>query len=560
VTRLVRPAALTLLLLLAAPTIALAHPLGNFTVNHYSRLEPAGNGVRVMYILDMAEIPTFQEQPKIDADRDGRLSDEERDRYADERADELRRNLHLRLDGAPTTLRLENRSLSFPPGQGGLDTLRLEVVYAAELPSDPRGPIQLTYRDDNSPNRIGWREIVARPGTVGTQIQQASVPTDDQSDELRSYPEDLLNSPLNVREARLTFVPGTVAAGPLAAAGPRVVERSKDVYAELAAAEDLSLPVILFSLVTATVLGALHALSPGHGKTVVAAYLIGSRGTARHAVFLGATVTATHTIGVYALGLVTLYLSQYVLPERLYPILQITSGLLVVGIGVVLFVSRLRGALAQRRPRSDQWEVDRGHPHSRGHDHDHDHADGHDHPDDHAHDHAPPHDHRHDDAVDERAHALALVGVGQAHGQPTGQWRVERGEVRLPANDPAALTHSHGGRPHAHLPPGADGQQVTWRSLLALGVSGGLLPCPSALVVLLSAIALHRVAFGLLLIVAFSLGLAAVLVGIGLLLVYAGRFLQRLSFRPGLTTRLLPVASALLVVVAGLVITIEALP
>ena len=126
--------------------------------------------------------------------------------------------------------------------------------------------------------------------------------------------------------------------------------------------------------------------------------------------------------------------------------------------------------------------------------------------------------------------------------------------------DHAPLTHSHGGRPHSHLPPGADGQGVTWRSLLALGVSGGLLPCPAALVVLLGAIALHRVAFGLLLIVAFSIGLAAVLTGIGLLLVYARRSLQRLNVGGGPIGRLLPVASALVIVVAGLAITLQALP
>jgi ABC-type nickel/cobalt efflux system permease component RcnA len=111
------------------------------------------------------------------------------------------------------------------------------------------------------------------------------------------------------------------------------------------------------------------------------------------------------------------------------------------------------------------------------------------------------------------------------------------------------------------LPPGADGRPVTWRSLLALGVSGGLLPCPSALVVLLGAIALHRVAFGLLLIVAFSLGLAGVLVGIGLLLVLARGLLQRLSLGGGgLATRYLPVASAFVVLVAGLFITLQAVP
>lgn len=122
--------------------------------------------------------------------------------------------------------------------------------------------------------------------------------------------------------------------------------------------------------------------------------------------------------------------------------------------------------------------------------------------------------------------------------------------------------HSHGGgRPHTHLPPGADGSRVTWRSLLALGISGGLLPCPSALVVLLSAISLHRVGYGLLLVVAFSLGLACTLMGIGLAFVYAGRLVKRRanSFAAGRVTRVLPALSAFVIASVGAVICYEAL-
>jgi nickel/cobalt transporter (NicO) family protein len=514
---------LAVVVALGAPATARAHPLGNFTVNHYSRIEPAGDGVRIFYVLDMAEIPTFQEKARIDADRDGQVTDAERDRYAEARADELRTNLHLTLQDAPVAVRALSQSVSFPPGQGGLETLRLEAHFEASI--TPRGDraIQLTYRDDNDIDRLGWREIVARPGAGDTRIEQTTVPSDDRSDELRQYSDDLLSSPLDVREARLAFVPGSVssATGWNAGADPEVeaqarpasalVERGANVYASLAATQDLSLPVILLSLATALVLGAVHALSPGHGKTVVAAYLVGSRGTAGHALFLGATVTATHTIGVYALGLVTLYLSEYVLPEQLYPVLEIVSGLLVVTIGGWLLIGRLRGALARRH--HDHY----GHGHAHGHSHGHSHGDGPEHTHDHHADH--PHEHSHD-----------------------------------------GLTHSHGGSTHSHLPPGSDGQPVTWRALLALGVSGGLLPCPSALVVMLSAIALHRVAFGLLLIVAFSLGLAGVLVGIGLLLVFARDRLQRLRFGGGLATRYVPVVSAFVVLVAGLLITVQALP
>ena len=516
------------------PPIAAAHPLGHFTVHRHSRIEPAGDGVRIVYVLDLAEIPTFQERPNVDADRDGQLGEAERERYADRSGEELRGRLKLTLDGAPAELRLVSRSLSFPPGQAELPTLRLEAVYAATLPGGTRGPVELVYRDDNNPTRIGWREVVARAGAADTRVERATVPTDDLSDALRSYPDDLLNSPLNVREARLTFVPGMIPSeSPAAADGP-IAAHGRDIYASLTAAEDLSLPSVLFLLGLAMVLGAGHALSPGHGKTVVAAYLVGSRGTAKHALLLGATVTATHTAGVYALGLVTLYLSQYVLPERLYPILRVVSGRLVVGIGGWLLARRLRRALhpaarsgrGQAHVPEDGYEHDHGHGGDRRHDHELAHADGR--AADRGHSHDPHHAHGHD------------------HPDPG-----DRAQVHA---------HAHGGLAHAHLPPGADGQPVTWRSLLALGISGGLLPCPSALVVLLSAIALHRVPFGLLLVVAFSIGLASVLVGLGLLLIYARRLLQRLSFAAGPSTRLLPVASAVVIVVAGLVITVQALP
>jgi ABC-type nickel/cobalt efflux system permease component RcnA len=275
--------------------------------------------------------------------------------------------------------------------------------------------------------------------------------------------------------------------------------RMPDQFANLIAARELTPAAIGLALLLALLLGAGHALTPGHGKTIVAAYLVGARGTARHAIFLGLTTTITHTAGVFALGFVTLWISNYILPEQLYPWLELISGVLVVGIGLMLFRSRLAGFFK------------RG---AHSHDHEHGHAHDHDHRHDHDHDHNPGHDH--------------------GHG------------------------HDHGPHGHSHMPPGADGQPVTWRGLLALGISGGLLPCPSALVVLLSAIALHRVAFGMLLIVAFSVGLAGVLTGIGLLLVYARRLFERFP-TDGRLLRALPIASAGFVTVAGLVIAFGAL-
>ncbi|MBW4632532.1 MAG: sulfite exporter TauE/SafE family protein [Iphinoe sp. HA4291-MV1] len=237
----------------------------------------------------------------------------------------------------------------------------------------------------------------------------------------------------------------------------------------------------LVAITAAFVWGAMHAMSPGHGKTIVGAYLVGSHATPKQAVFLGLTTTLTHTIGVFALGLVTLFASHFILPERVYPWLSFVSGVMVVAIGLNLFFSYL---------------------YSHHHHHHHHHGE-HDHH--HHHHHHDEHDH-----------------------------------------------HHH----HSHLPP--KDSPVTWRRLLALGISGGLVPCPSALVLLLSAIAMGRVGFGLVLVLVFSLGLASVLTGLGLLLVYAkGRF-EQLPKQIRLM-RVLPAMSALLISLLGLGITTRAL-
>jgi nickel/cobalt exporter len=278
----------------------------------------------------------------------------------------------------------------------------------------------------------------------------------------------------------------------------------EDLLAMLQAGE-LSVPLVVGTLVAVMVWGAGHALTPGHGKTIVAAYLIGSRSTPWHALYLGLTVTLTHTLGVFALGLVALFASSYVLPEQLYPWLGAVSGLIVVGLGGTLLWRRVRLLLA-RRERDHHHGI-----HHHGHDHlDHPHA--HEHP--HHHGHGHPHGHEHHHTHD------------QGHG-------------------------------HSHLPPGADGSPLTWRSLLGIGISGGLLPCPSALVLLVTAVSIDRAALGMVLVVAFSLGLAGVLTTVGLLFVQGSRLVQRL---PWVTVwgRLLPAASALVITVIGIWLTAQA--
>jgi ABC-type nickel/cobalt efflux system permease component RcnA len=314
---------------------------------------------------------------------------------------------------------------------------------------------------------------------------------------LTAYPEDLLASPLDQTAvtfgARLT--PGSAEAAGFAAFafgdGPSATGSNSRPnggstggrFAALLDGNDLTKSGIALALLAAMVWGAAHALSPGHGKTVVGAYLVGSRGTPRHAAFLGLTVTVTHTAGVVALGLVTLFASRYIVPETLFPWLSVMSGALVVVMGIWTLRMRLSGAPAM------------GHHH---HDHSHDHD----------------------------------------HGQ--------------------GFTHTHGGSTHTHVPPSA----VSWRGMLALGVSGGLIPCPSALVVLLGAVALGRVGFGLALVVAFSIGLAATLTGLGIVFLFAGRFLERRLTPGGRLTfalRYAPVAGSAVLTLAGIAIIIRAL-
>jgi nickel/cobalt transporter (NicO) family protein len=188
----------TALAALAAPAAALAHPLGNFTINRYSRVEPSGNRVYILYVLDLAEIPTFQAQPTVHGE--GTAA------YAQALAASIGRNLVLSAGGRRLALRPLRHVLAFPPGQAGLHTTRLEVVYAS-TPLRGGAPARLDYRDRNYAGRIGWKEIVVRPG-AGARVESASVPSATVSDELRSYPKNLLQSPLDVTRARAEIVPG----------------------------------------------------------------------------------------------------------------------------------------------------------------------------------------------------------------------------------------------------------------------------------------------------------------------------------------------------------------
>lgn len=489
--------------LLNFPAPTFAHPLGNFTINHFSRLEVKADAVTVRYVVDMAEIPTFQELQKLNTGDTAKPNQAELESYLARVAVQYGEELSLTVDGARVPLRLVTRTIGLPAGEGGLPTLRVECEYAGTLPARKEGVTdealtrRVFYENANHAGRIGWHEIVVTSQS-GITIFDSTAFSNSLSDELKSYPENMLTAPLDERSAEFGFTSGALPANAkplLARNGQPASSVAPDRFAELINVPEITWRIGFVALFIAFGLGALHAMSPGHGKAVVGAYLVGSRGTLKHAAFLGLTITVTHTLGVFTLGIVTLFASRYVVPETLFPFLSLLSGLIVLFIGLSLFVRRLQTALDPS-----------GTAHTHGW-----------------------FDHSHDDIEN-----------------PLGSY------------DSSAGSRSSTKAGHTHLPPGADGTPLTWRSLLGLGISGGILPCPSALVVMLSAIALGRIGFGLVLIVAFSFGLAATLTSVGLLFLYAGRFVKR-PLQTSIVGRALPAASAFVISCFGALICYEAL-
>lgn len=285
---------------------AAAHPLGNFSVNHYSRIEVEKSKLNVRHVLDLAEIPTFQESQAIDSDKDGALSEAELAAYAEKITPDYLANLFLSIDGETVELRQIKKNITLPVGSGNLPTLRIEWDLIADLPQSENAIRRLRFENKNNPERIGWNEIVVGRAS-GINVFDSTAYGSGATEELKSYPQETLSSPLAERTAEFSFTPGAVPPNAKVLQnrdGHITTPVAKDTFAELIAVPEITPQIIFFGLLVAFGLGAAHALSPGHGKAVVGAYLVGSRGTPKHAVFLGATVTVTHTLGVFALGVV----------------------------------------------------------------------------------------------------------------------------------------------------------------------------------------------------------------------------------------------------------------
>jgi ABC-type nickel/cobalt efflux system permease component RcnA len=452
-----------------APPPAAAHPLGNTSVNHLTYVKVFPDRVSMLYVLDQAEFPTLRDVRRW-SPRELFLA----------KLQEVRGRLAVTVDGRRMQLEINpDPQMRFRRGVGNLPTVRIALPVIVRVAR----PTRVVVEDRTFPGRLGVVLVVPLAGE-GTSVRRLDGPVDDPSRGLRLVPPD---GKYEDRRARLSVAPGagTVTGSsqprPVGPGGKRrfksAGDRKGDAFSRLFERAASGEGVFVLFLLAAFAWGALHALSPGHGKGMVAAYLVGTRGTARDAVALGGIVTVTHTAGVFALGLVTLLLTQYVLPEDVYPWLNLVAGLLIVGVGLGVLRSRIRWGRQQRGL----------HPDTR------------------------------------------LEGHGDEHGH------------------------------HHHEPAGRSGS-----GLVAMGLSAGLIPCPSALVVLLGALTQHQVGLGLILIVAFSIGLAMTLTVLGLLVVYARQASGRLPGAGRLaSTRVgafLPALSTVLILGLGVLLTARALP
>ncbi|QJT00726.1 nickel transporter [Streptomyces asoensis] len=524
---------------------ASAHPLGNFTVNRYDGLVAAPGQLRVDHVEDLAEIPATQAKPDIE-----RLGMTE---WARQRCATAATGSSLTVDGRAVTLTAGAGKAVVRPGQAGLDTLRVECRLTAPLPAvSGEDTVSLTFHSEGASSGPGWREITARGDRM--TLADSDVPKKSVSSELTSYPKELLSSPADTSTAAVRVRPGGAALveedrdAPAASVLPRGADRWTRALDNLVARQDLTVGFAALALVIAVGLGAMHAVAPGHGKTIMAATAAARGGRARmkDVLPLAASVTVTHTLGVVALGL--LVTAGSAAAPSVIAWLGLASGALVLFAGATLARRAWRG----RGP---------GNPHGHTHPHPHPHGDrphthepaktpdrqlalvgaptphihahhdpGHDHGDDHGHSHDQGHD---------------RDGDGDRHHEHDHDHRHEHGHTH---------THTHGGHTHTHA------VAPTLRGTLLLGFAGGMVPSPSAVVVLVGAAALGHAWFGLLLVVTYGVGLALTLTAAGFAVVRLGAGATRLLDRqPRWTThpvvtlarRNLPLWSAFLVVALG---------
>lgn len=532
-------------------TAAAAHPMGNFAVCHFAAIRPFTEEIRIHYIIDMAEVPTYHELKKIDTNGDKQYTDSELSAYLEKHDELLVSGLDLEIDGERRPLDIRDSNLEIRDGLPGLKILWFEFSLSASVPEKQWPKRTVSYADNNFPDDMGWKEIrvFGSPETVIIEKSELSPKT---SDGLTNYPESLTGDPPLDLSVTFTYGPGSsdeLYALDSGAAPDKSekqlgfserVMKKFDIFPYLEK-ETLSTRVVIVGIIFAFILGCFHALAPGHGKTLVAAYLVGTKGRPTDALTLGFIVTFTHVAAVLAIFVILLSFWDRLNTEHLYGWLAAASGVVIAGMGLWIIFRNYRGKYIphvhdefgrhvspeELKNRPELLEHSSGHgPH--GHTHSHDaHHNGHSHDHDHSHDHhSHDHDHSHDHEY--------------GHQRDTGE--------------------SLSG---AHTPPNDSDKSrkgVRFIDLLTLGVTGGIVPCPTAIIILFASIGLNRLAFGLILMISFSVGLAFVLIAIGLMIVYTRNFAEsRMKFETSRVIGFLPYVSGALVALIGLGIFINGL-
>ncbi|MEW2163108.1 sulfite exporter TauE/SafE family protein [Streptomyces sp. NPDC007084] len=581
---------------------ASAHPLGNFTVNRYDGLVVAPGALRVEHVEDLAEIPATQAKPGI-----ARLGMPE---WARQRCEAAARGSGVTVGGHEVTLTPGASRAVRRPGQAGLDTLRVECRLTAPLPEDEDdgegegegegATLTVRFHGAGADRGPGWREITARGDRM--TLASSDVPRSSVSAELTTYPKALLSSPADTGSATLRVSPGGPALveghgnAPAAGVLPRGADRWTEALNNLVARHHLTVGFAALALVIAVGLGALHALAPGHGKTLMAATAAARGGRARlkDVLPLAASVTVTHTLGVVALGL--LVTAGSAAAPSVIAWLGVSSGVLVTLAGLTL----LRRAWHHRSPEHAHATTPASEPR---HTHTTDPAHGHDHGHSHSHSHGHGHGHGHEAAhpgtaateagpgADPGAYPHTLDAPAEhprhrplvpAHATTTATTattatatvlaRPRTSVTTSPQTHPHthAHTHPHPHAPHPHPSPALEHTHggfththeiaPTLRGTVLLGFAGGLVPSPSAVVVLVGAAALGQAWFGLLLVLAYGVGLALTLTAAGFAVVRLGDGMNRvLARRPRwaggrvvrLVRRAAPLGSAAIVVALG---------
>jgi ABC-type nickel/cobalt efflux system permease component RcnA len=612
----------------SAPT-ALAHEFGPFAIDRYAAILASPDAIELDYVLELAETPTQSDGDRIESDPEAYCA-------------ELAGSMTMTLDGQPVDLGTPGATTLRQDGDGGLTTLRVECSWETTIGSAD-GERTLFYDDDNYRERVGWREIIV----VGDRTEISGDVTDTS---VTTRATEFPAADENPDVATVEF--GFVASD---AVGPAELDKTVpgedddaggDAFSDLIADAEGGVWAMVVALGFAAFLGALHSLAPGHGKTVIGAYLVGTKGTKLQALVLAIAVALSHTLGVLVLGIITYAAGARFAPERVYPWLQGVSAVIVLGIGIWLVVTAVRERRARREGREvphshqlhahgglhdDEYEPaddlahmhglpahstarvaaatlvagtavvaepelvharrvdhdhphphdhdhdhshdddhDHDHPHDHDHDHDHSHANGHDHPHDHDHDH--PHDHDHDHSHDDDHDHDHPHDHDHDHSHANGHDHPHDHDHDHPHDHDHDHPHDHDhdhphdhdhdhdhshanghdhphdhdhdhphdhdhDHPHDHDHDHGDGWhrhgifphthrydldeldltgKVSWKTLAVLGLSGGLVPSTSAIIVLLGAIQLNRIAFGGVLILAFGLGMAIALVSVGL--------------------------------------------